>query len=275
MTKPQEKQDLDDSKRSVEATGNLLRSFGDEPLSRFSELGKRIRQIRTEVADLTRDEMSALFGITRSSLQLYEEGKREPKPSLLFAICLQYGIEAKWLLMGMGEMLEGDWEPGGVAVEPQTYVKGECEDVLGNPVDLEDFVFIPRYDIKAAAGYGAAIPSEAPMFSMAFRRYWIDNYLRLDPDNLAVWSVKGDSMSGVLNDKDAILINLADRNPGSGLYVLRLDGDVIVKRVQRLPGGKLEVRSANDAYSSFEVSLSDPGSDVEVLGRVVWFGRQI
>lgn len=150
-----------------------------------------------------------------------------------------------------------------------------CRDTLGNPVDLNEFVFIPRYNLKASAGHGASTDGEKPVFSMAFRKYWIDNYLRADPHDLSVISVKGDSMKGVLEDRDVILLNHAERNPSAGLYVLRLDGDLIVKQVQRLPGGILRVTSANTAYEAFDVDINHLPTDFEIIGKVVWFGRQI
>lgn len=161
------------------------------------------------------------------------------------------------------------------APRPAAPVSSAVQDTLGNPVDLDEFVFVPRYNLQASAGYGACTDGEKPMFSMAFRKYWITNYLHADPKDLSVISVKGDSMEGVLNQRDVILVNHAECNPGSGLYVVRLDGDLIVKLLQRLPGGRLEVKSANAAYSAFEVDLNNPPDDFEVIGRVVWFGRQI
>lgn len=98
--------------------------------------------------------------------------------------------------------------------------------------------------------------------------------MRADPANLAVISVKGDSMDGVLNDRDAILIDLSDVAPTVGLYVLRLAGDLIVKRVQKMPSGRFLLLSANPAYVPVEV---DPARELDfaVVGRVVWFGRQV
>lgn len=96
--------------------------------------------------------------------------------------------------------------------------------MLGNPVDLSEFVFIPRYDVRAAAGHGAWNDDEKPQFTMAFRRYWIDNFLRVSAKDLSVISVKGDSMEGVLNDRDSILVNHADNDPRKGyMYCVLMD----------------------------------------------------
>jgi phage repressor protein C with HTH and peptisase S24 domain len=57
--------------------------------------------------------------------------------------------------------------------------------------------------------------------------------------------------------------------------VLRLNNDLVVKRVQPLPGGRVQVSSANESYLPFELDLQALGEDVAIIGRVVWFGRQI
>jgi signal peptidase I len=78
-------------------------------------------------------------------------------------------------------------------------------------------------------------------------------------------------MEGVLNDRDVILVNHADTSPGAGLYVLRIEGDLLVKRVQKLPGGKLEIMSANEAYRPFEIDPAIQAVILQSLARgLVW-----
>lgn len=242
---------------------NQLSSTKPEPESsgfhqRLSSLLPAFKSVRA---------FATASGVSQTGLQRLINGG-EPTLSTLVALAKAGGVSVEWLATGEGASPTDQ-------VARRSGKSCPCHDTLGNPVDLEEFVFIPRYRIKASAGHGAAILNEEPMFSMAFRRYWIENYLQADPKDLAVWSIKGDSMFGVLNDRDVILINLADRNPGSGLYVLRIDGDIIAKRVQRLPGGKLSVTSENDSYHPFEVDLNDKSNDVEVLAKIVWFARQL
>ena len=110
---------------------------------------------------------------------------------------------------------------------------------------------------------------------MAFRRYWVENYVTRDTKKLSVISVKGDSMEGVLNDGDTILINHGDTTPRDGLYVLRLNENLLVKRLQLMPGDIVNVISANEAYPSFEINLNRMTDDVAIIGRVEWFGRNI
>ena len=223
-------------------------------------------------------EAARKTGVTLATLSRWKKGEADPSRSNLVKLCGAAAVNVAWLAAGEGVMKKGQ-----ESVSDQNTCNGAnhtqepciCADTLGNPVDLSEFVFIPRYNLKAAAGHGAATAGEKPMFSMSFRRYWVDNYLRIDPKDLSVLSVKGDSMEGVLNDRDVILINHADTSPTSGLYVLRVEGDLIVKRVQKLPGGKLVIMSANQDYQPFEVDPANPTGDFAVIGRVVWFGRQI
>jgi phage repressor protein C with HTH and peptisase S24 domain len=54
------------------------------------------------------------------------------------------------------------------------------------------------------------------------------------------------------------------------LFVLRIDGVVMVKRL-RMIGREIEVASDNDAYPTVTVS----GGEADVIGRVVWLGRAL
>ena len=187
-----------------------------------------------------------------------------PKSETLKKIKQLKGCSIDWLLTGEGSPFPDSETP-----------KATATDTLGNPVDIDEFVFVPRYDIQAAAGHGQLVGDEQPMFAMAFRRYWIENYVTRDIKNLSVISVKGDSMEGVLNDGDTILINHGQTTPRDGLYVLRLNENLLVKRLQLIPGDIVNVISANEAYPTFEIDLKNPTDDVAIIGRVEWFGRSI
>ena len=188
-----------------------------------------------------------------------------PKAETLKKIKQLKGCNLDWLLTGEGEPFP----------DQETASKSTAIDTLGNPVDIDEFIFVPRYDIQAAAGHGQLVGDEKPAFTMAFRRYWIENYITRDTKNLSVISVKGDSMEGVLNDGDSILINHGETTPRDGLYVLRLNENLLVKRLQLMPGGIVNVISANEAYPTFEINLNQMNDDLAIIGRVEWFGRNI
>jgi phage repressor protein C with HTH and peptisase S24 domain len=201
-------------------------------------------------------------GISYGALHKYVSGTATPTLEKLVLIAKYAGVSISWLATG-------EEENSGSAPSAHS-----AFDIDGHPVDLEEFVFIPRYNVKAAAGHGVHLENETRMHTMAFRRYWLEQVLRVNPKNCAVITVVGDSMEGTLNDRDVILVDIRDNLPGDGIYVLRIDSDnLVVKRVQRLPGSVLHITSANPAYQPFDVKLDAMPNDVSIVGKVLWFGR--
>lgn len=235
-----------------------------EPL-KMSGLEQRVDEMCRQIGD--RASAARVAGVSEDMLRRYIRGESKPSFEVIAKLAIAAGVDMNWVVSG-----QQTTSSTSVTHTPRIIV-----DTLGHPVDLEEFVFIPRYDIDASAGHGAWPDNESPCFTMAFRRYWVENHLRVDPAKLSVITVKGDSMEGVLNNRDVILINHADVKPVGAIYVLRLDGDLIVKRVQPLPNNKLELKSANEAYTSYIIDQSDlkDSSEFAIIGRVVWFARQI
>lgn len=229
-------------------------------------IGERLRHIRTDVLNISVSAMAKQFMVGTSTVQRYESGERTADALFIAKVAAATGLDERWILRGEGNL----------QVKPSTSLPlPSVTDVMGNEVHLDEFVFVPRYNVSAAAGYGAWNDDETPMFTVSFRRYWVTNHLKADPSKLSVISVYGDSMEGVLNDKDIILINHEDCDPREGIYVIRIDGQLIVKRVQRLPGSMLRVTSTNPAYEPFTVNLAQVPDDFAVVGKVVWYGRVV
>ncbi|UNM95524.1 helix-turn-helix transcriptional regulator [Ignatzschineria rhizosphaerae] len=224
-----------------------------------SNFGENLKSIR-EKRGLNRNSAAQLVEVSYSTLQAWEENSgRLPNAWNMQKLAEAYNVSVQDLYTG--EISE---------IKPTN-----IHDTLGNTVDIEEFVFIPRYNVQASAGYGADVSMENIMHPMAFRKYWIDNILGICAKSLIVIGVKGDSMEGEINNGDIILINKEDNTLLNGIYVIRIEGDLIVKRIQRLPGGIIKVISANSAYESFEIDTNNPPLDFEAIGRVVWHGRNV
>ena len=87
--------------------------------------------------------------------------------------------------------------------------------------------------------------------------------------------VDGESMAPTLNDGDDIMVDRADAAPRlrDGIYVLRLDDMLMVKRVAMGPKrGRFSVLSDNPHYPDW--TDIDPAL-VDIVGRVVWTGRRV
>lgn len=200
-------------------------------------------------------------GITDGLLQTIKRGSI-PKAEGLLAISEATGRSIDWLL-GRVELSNGSM----ISAEQATADAASSE-----------FVYVPRYDVKASAGTGFWLGDEAKAkFTMAFRRHWVEHYLHANPKDLSVLRVHGDSMYPVLHEGDNILINHAQTSPHDGIYVLRLDGQMLVKRLQWVGAATVRVISANADYPPYEVPLGSPEDQREfcIVGRVVWYGRQL
>lgn len=199
------------------------------------------------------------------------KGRGKPTFDYLLALNVKYGLNVNWLLSGDGKPF----------MDPSTrYVMGD-ED-MGNsrlpvPTDaLElDFVMVPRYDVRASAGYGAIINSEQVVDYLAFKREWVVNDLRAEAPNLALITADGDSMEPTIRNGDLLLVDLSQtRVKKDSVYILRLDDLLIAKRLQWMFDGSLMVRSDNPAYTD-QVVTKDVSENLQVLGRVIWFGRHM
>ena len=122
---------------------------------------------------------------------------------------------------------------------------------------------VPRLAVAASAGPGALVDGELQLGTDTLDPV-LARRLGLKAGQAAMIRVRGHSMTPTLADGDHVVVRMDDRRPDArgGVYVVRVEGAVMVKRV-RAAAGKLVVTS------------DDPGSPApqgvaEVLGRVVW-----
>lgn len=134
----------------------------------------------------------------------------------------------------------------------------------------DDWVDVPRLALGASAGPGAWTHDEQPIGAFRFGRAWLRQQ-GLDPRRLSAISVDGDSMEPVLRDGDEILVDAMPRPLRDGVYVVRVDGALLVKRLETGRPGLVVLKSDNPAYDPIELS---PG-DIDVVGRVVWKGGRL
>lgn len=236
-------------------------------------LGQRLKIVR-DANSCTQAEFAHLFGVSLRAYSNYENDKREPEPSLLQAVCERYDINPAWLLTGEGRMKRRD-----VHSPPPAYANARpaAPREARPAADPADYVALPLYEVQASAGGGIVPDTEQVVDFLYFKRAWVRTELRCAPDDLYLIYIDGESMEPTLRPGDVILVNHRDQSQTrDGIYVLRLDGALLVKRLQRLPGGVIKVTSDNLSYAPFEVATRDlEGEDMAIIGRVVWAGRRM
>ena len=214
----------------------------------MGEIGDRIRELRGEMQQA---ELADKLSIHKNTMANYERGGRFPDVKILLKILEVFpDTNPAWLLTGEGS-------------------KNRSEPVQGG------FVMFPRDEVEAGAGPGRNVQSEQVVDFVSFKKEWVQNFLRVPRKNLALLSVKGDSMNPTLNDGDMILVDLrANRIDDSAIYVLEFDDALLVKRIQRKLDGSVVIKSDNSLYEP-EVLQKDRAVELRIIGRVVWSGRRM
>jgi phage repressor protein C with HTH and peptisase S24 domain len=155
---------------------------------------------------------------------------------------------------------------------PETLLGGLPND---DEAAFGELVPVMRMPVRASAGPGALPGEEAGKPYLAFHPLWLRNVTGSRGAELSIIRVEGDSMAPTLNTGDDILVDLADgaERLRDGIYVLRVDGALLVKRLAIHPvGRRVTVQSDNPAYSD----MPDCGLDeIDCIGRVIWAGRKI
>jgi phage repressor protein C with HTH and peptisase S24 domain len=156
---------------------------------------------------------------------------------------------------------------------------GIPETLLGGPVgetpSADGLVSVKRHPVMVSAGPGAIVTEELGKPYFAFDERWLKALTPTSPSNLSIVRVEGDSMSPTLNAGDDILVDLGDsmERLRDGIYVLRIDDALVVKRLALNPIGRwVTVQSDNPAYPDWPDSTL---AEINCIGRVIWSGRRI
>lgn len=188
----------------------------------------------------------------------------EPSASKLVQLAEGLNVNLLWLATGEGPMRPDEGEA------PQQHQL----QAQSNARFITDTVDIPRLDVRASAGAGAVGSSGEVIESMPFPASLL-KAKGLNPANLRIIDVAGDSMEPTLESGDLVLVDIsAKRIRAESLYVLVRDGEVFVKRAQRRMNGAVLISSDNERYPPEEFT-EETAEALDVAGRVVWYFRSL
>lgn len=156
---------------------------------------------------------------------------------------------------------------------------GVDEKVLGAPVrktgPAVELVPVPILDVEASAGHGALAAVETKSAQFGFDEKWLRRLTLSKASSLSIIGVLGDSMEPTLHDGDEVMVDLGDGQARlrDGIYVLRMDDMLNIKRIAIEPQGKrVSVLSDNPTYPSWRGLEKRM---LNIVGRVLWFGRTL
>lgn len=182
-----------------------------------------------------------------------------------------------WLNNPSANMLAANHEKVLGAVKDLLVDRGEKvpEDAPGTlMVGSSQFIPVPVFDIRAAAGAGALVEDGEAATYQVFEAGFLANLTRAPVRQLSVIQVTGDSMEPTMYGGDLILVDHSVTTiDHGGLYILRLDDANIVKRCEKDYATKaVQIISDNPRYPVQTVKSSDR---LHVIGRVIYIGRAL
>lgn len=214
---------------------------------------------------LTQEELAGKIGVRRPTISDWLTGKREPRGRNLARLKEALGIEEP--LRGIGRRA------------------GRNGSRTASVFDATDYLDVNVHAAHVSAGSGLALFTEEIEYSFKLHRFIMERVLGVPIPSRPVgvaW-VTGDCMLPDLRDGDPVFFEYTAqlRGPG-GRYVLWLNDEPIIKRVQRLADGSIELRCENRACGDKDELLipNEDGTPIlertgrpvefQVIGPVLW-----
>ncbi len=232
---------------------------------------QRIRALRTAMAGLSQKDFANQHGLDASYLSQLLNGHR--KLGEKAAATLEEKINLPPGSLVNPELLSGS-DPAQIIVPAPPIESRKVMQSLG-------FITIPHLDVAASMGSGN-VPPESQIEvikDITVHLDWLKTqglaFSRIE--NLAIITGDGDSMDGTFRDGDSLLVDRGITEIRTdAVYVFTLDGDLYIKRLQRMTGGALRMISDNPVYPAIVIEGANLAK-VHIQARVllVWNARKL
>lgn len=129
---------------------------------------------------------------------------------------------------------------------------------------------IPQYDTGGSMGVGVLLRDQpGEINGWRVTPDWLQKNVRSHSGvhNLAIVTGFGDSMRGMFNPGDPLLVDRGINTfDGDAVYFFRVGDEGFIKRLQKIPGEGIIASSENKAYRDWTIK---PDMDFQVLARVI------
>ncbi|MDX1538852.1 helix-turn-helix transcriptional regulator [Arsukibacterium sp.] len=236
----------------------------------YMKMSERILS-RRKWLKLTQESVAKVVGVNRVSVSNWETDSKSggmPSGKHLIKLAQALNVTPEWLLTGD----EDAKQKGGVSDHAATYTIGSF-DLWDSKTPLnDDEVELPFYkEVELSAGTGSVVQLLDNGFKLRFAKSTLRRY-NIQPDLAACVTVSGNSMEPVLPDQATVGIDTGNTKIKDGdMYAIDHDGLLKVKRLYRLPGNGLRLRSFNSDEYPDEDYQAEQAINIKVLGRVFWY----
>lgn len=213
-------------------------------------IAKRLKEILSD-RGLTATELSRLSGVKTSFIYDVLSGKSK-NPSVITLSKI-----ANTLNVPLADL-------SGIAMSSRAATPPE-----GTP---HAYVSIATLRVDAA---GKRIKGQVDAQQGVFHRSWVADTLKADPENLRLHRIDGDTMEPTMHHRDTVLVDTSKTNPSPpGMFIVYDGFGLVAKRLELVPGraeAMVSIKADNPQYEAYERSLGE----TQIIGRVVWFAREL
>jgi SOS-response transcriptional repressor LexA len=195
---------------------------------------------------LTRKAIAADLDIPAGTIGSWKNRRNYPTADVIVKVAKALGTTVEYLITGEGQEETAAAPPQCIDPDPNIYA-------------------VPILNQKVAAGRGQEILESAEVVgTLPFLKRMLRG---ADPSRARALEVRGDSMTGVEIFDGDLVVFVPGSIRGDGIYVLRVNDSLIVKRVEFDEiSQKLRIMSENPRYPD-RIESAD-GQAVEVVGKV-------
>lgn len=246
----------------------------------MDESNNRLREARKGAGFKSARAAAIRFGWTPSTYASHENGQTPVPKDAAKTYAKAFKVDQAWL-MNLAPIKEGSKKRGQLSENDFIESGLGSDHVLG--LD-ETAAIVPEIDLRAGAGYAGGFAQEENTTNAAgittskdvVRMNWgipipfLRDELHLNPKQVHILPVRGDSMQEALFDGDRAIADLDDTDISQGGIFALLDDNasLIIKQVEVVRGSKgkrILCTSRNPSYAPFELELSDT---VRIIGRI-------
>jgi len=212
-------------------------------MNKFSDI---VEEIKSIISNDFKDkkvfdkDVAEVLGVSQMNFATMKKRNKIPFKELL-DFCALKSISINWMLYGQS---------------PESLL------------DATNRFYMIKYfnDVSASAGGGSSISSENAE-ELEMPSYFIDKLGgERELKNIEAINVSGDSMEPTFSYNDIVFINRSKTDLGrGGIFTIRTDAGLFIKRVQKRIDGKIDIISDNKVYATLTLNPND----IEVIGRVV------
>ena len=265
-----------------DAESPSLRALPDDGRSRTEGFSERVMMLAQNVGGIM--ELARRADLSHQVVRKYVRGVSDPSRQRLVALARAGKVRLEWLATGEGEMRAPDAGPDTVRGADEAGISGRTQ---SQAVGLDSLVPVPLIGADLLGGDctlrqpadGHATPEEGggqgPALIYLDMRHMPD-LPGLQASQLAIHVMRGDSMEPTIPANTPVLIDRSEdgTRPADDVFVFCLEGRVLMKRLQWLPGRRLRVRSDNPTYEGYEIDMS-VDQPFLLIGRALYALRLI